>query len=67
MRISPGAVKAISTGKVEGENDPASFLDAHDRFAYFIDHTHNFVTDDGAFVQRKCGRPTCRSRRICRW
>ena len=21
-------------------------------FAYFIDHAHNFVTDDGAFFQR---------------
>jgi hypothetical protein len=29
-----------------------SFLDAHDRFAYFIDHAHNFVTADGAFFQR---------------
>jgi hypothetical protein len=36
MRISPVAVKAISTGNVEGENDPVCFLDAHDRFAYFL-------------------------------
>jgi hypothetical protein len=52
MRISPAAVKAIPTGSVERENDPVSFLDAHNRFACFIDHAHNFVTDDGAFFQR---------------
>ena len=52
MRISPVAVRAISTpAMLKGRTTRSPFL-MLTSFAYFIDHAHNFVTDNGAFFQR---------------
>ncbi len=59
--VSAVTVEAISAGDVEGQDNAVAFLDALYGFADFIDHAHDFVTDDGAFFRGVRPSYMCRS------
>src|SRR6185312_2788935 len=55
LSVSAMAIEAETAGDVERQNYAIAFFDARNCFANFFDDAHNFVADDGTFVE---GRAT---------